>query len=123
VKHTSFERFPMANRTAGGPFRFRVSDSVEVPLRGRMLRLKVVEGSPAMSDLKPGRRLRVEGPRGGGGIIRIVDHAVTSGKATQNRLDAVRELDVIVADDRPGGAPPIDIGWFATGPVTDRDEE
>jgi hypothetical protein len=113
----------MANRTAGGAFRFRVSDSVDVPLRGRMLRLRVVDGSPAMSDLKPGRRLRVTGPRGGDGLVRIVDHAVTSGKATQARLDRVRELDVVVADERPDASPTVDVGWYAAGPVTDRDEE
>jgi hypothetical protein len=113
----------MANKTAGGPFRFRISDSVDVPLRGRMLRLRVVEGSPAMADLKPGRKLRVHGPAGGEAVVRIVDHAVTSGKATQKRLDAVRELDVIVAEEQPGDATPVDIGWFASGPVTDRDEE
>lgn len=112
----------MANRTAGGPFRFRVSDSVDVPLRGRMLRLRVVDGTPAMSDLKPGRRLRITGPRGGDGLVRIVDHAVTSGKASQARLDRVRELDVIVADERPGASPTVDVGWFASGPVADRDE-
>lgn len=112
----------MANKTAGGAFRFRVSDSVDVPLRGRMLRLRVVEGSPAMADLKPGRKLRLQGPSGGAGVVRIVDHAVTSGRATQKRLDAVRELDVIVADDDSGKATPIAIGWFASGPVNDRDE-
>ena len=111
----------MADSTAGRPFRFRVSDSVDVPLRGRMLRLKVVDGSPSMSDLKPGRRLRVAGPGGGEGVVRIVDHAVTSGRATQERLERVRELDVVVADERPETAAPIDIGWFASGPVNDRD--
>ena len=66
----------MAQKTAGGPFRFRVSDSVDVPLRGRMLRLRVIGG----------------------------------------------ELDVIIAGDGDERASPVDIGWFASGPVTDRDE-
>jgi hypothetical protein len=112
----------MAKKTsAGGAFRFRVSDSVDVPLRGRMLRLRVLEGAPAMSDLKPGRRLRIAGP-GDEGMVRIVAHSVTSGKATQQRLDTVRELDLVVADERPATATPIGIGWFASGPVNDRDE-
>ena len=112
----------MAEKTVGGPFRFRVSDSVDIPLRGRMLKLKVVDGRPALSDLKPGRRLRVEGPRGEGGYIRIVDHAVTSGKPSQKRLDSVRELDVIIAEATPGNDLPVAIGWSASGPVNDRDE-
>lgn len=108
-------------KTAGGAFRFRVSDSVDVPLRGRMLRLKVVDGSPAMADLKPGRTLRVSGP-GGERTVTVVGHAVTSGRATQERLDKVRELDVIVADDAEQAEGPVEIGWYASGPVGDRGE-
>ena len=113
----------MAKKTksAGGPFRFRVSDSVVVPLRGRMLRLRVVDGTPAMTDLKPGRGLRVSGPDGGERVIRIIDHAVTSGRATQERLDRVRELDVVIADDQADEQGPIAIGWFARGPVDNTD--
>ena len=106
----------------GGAFRFRVSDSLDVPLRGRMLRLKVVDGTPAMADLKPGASLRLTGPAGGERLVRILDHAVTSGRATQQRLDATRELDVVVADDEAEAAGPVGIGWFASGPVKERSD-
>ena len=39
---------------SGGVFSFRVSDVVDVPLRGLLLRLRVVEGAPSMSDLATG---------------------------------------------------------------------
>jgi hypothetical protein len=108
-------------KAEGGAFRFRVSDSVEVPLRGRMLRLRVVEGTPAMADLVPGSTLRVSGP-GEDRTITVVGHAVTSGRATQERLDRVRELDVVIADDAERERGPIDIGWYASGPVAERTE-
>jgi hypothetical protein len=106
-------------KAGGGAFRFRVSDSVEVPLRGRMLRLRVVEGSPAMADLEPGSALRVSGP-GADRIVTVVGHAVTSGRATQERLERVRELDVVIADDAEREDGPVDIGWYASGPVAER---
>jgi hypothetical protein len=108
-------------KSAGGAFRFRVSDSMDVPLRGRMLRLKVVDGTPAIGDLKPGRTLRVSGP-GGERTVKVVGHAVTSGRATQERLDRVRELDVIVADDAEHDQGPVGIGWHASGPVGESNE-
>jgi hypothetical protein len=108
-------------KAEGGAFRFRVSDSLVVPLRGRMLRLRVVEGSPAMADLKPGSTLRVSGP-GADRMVTVVAHAVTSGRATQDRLERVRELDVVIADDAEREDGPVDIGWFASGPVAERTE-
>jgi hypothetical protein len=42
---------------AGGAFNFRVSDVVDVPLRGTKLRLRLLEGSPSMKDLRVGATL------------------------------------------------------------------
>ena len=102
----------------GGPYTFRVSDSVEVPLRGRMLRLRLTEGTPSMSDVAVGRILRLKSPTGATRDLPILAHAVTGGNPTQKRLEQVRELDVIV--DGPasaGDGDPVEIGWYATGPV------
>ncbi len=105
------------SRGAGGPFRFRVSDSVEVPLRGHMLRLRLLEGAPSMSDLARGRKLRLESPKSIARIVTIMDHAVTGGRPTQERLDRTRELDVIIsAADAGSGGSLVDIGWTASGP-------
>jgi hypothetical protein len=101
----------------GGEFRFRVSDTVMVPLRGLMLRLRLLEGTPSMKDLAVGRLVRVSSPAGETRELEIVAHSVTGGKQTQKRLDLVRELDVLVAEVGGGGAPPVEIGWMATGPV------
>jgi hypothetical protein len=104
-------------KSAGGAFRFRVSDSVVVPLRGRMLRLRVVDGAPSMGDLKRGSVLLLTAPDGDERRVTILDHAVTSGRASQHRLETVRELDVVIADDDAVEA--IAIGWYASGPVQD----
>ena len=104
---------------AGGPFSFRVSDSLEVPLRGHMLRLKVREGTPSMKDLAPGRSLRIRAPDGRERTVSIIGHSTTSGKATQERLDRTRELDVIISSADAGAySDRIGIGWTAEGPVS-----
>jgi hypothetical protein len=103
---------------ARGPFRFRVSDSMEVPLRGHMLRLRLLEGTPSMKDLQPGRRIRAESPASEKREITIVGHSATGGIASQERLEKTRELDVVVSRSDAGTGPSrIDIGWMVTGPV------
>ena len=101
--------------------RYRVSDVSEVPLRGFILRLRVLEGEPSMKDLKGGR-LKVAGPEGAGRVIEIRDFAVTAGRSSQKRLDRYKEVDVIISAEDALGAPearaPIRLGWTA---VLDRD--
>jgi hypothetical protein len=105
-------------RDAGrNPFRFRVSDAFEVPLRGHMLRLRVVEGQPRVRDVAVGRRLRLISPRGEERIVQILAHAATGGRQTQQRLDETKELDVVIsASDAGTGDTKVDIGWYAAGP-------
>ena len=94
-------------------FALRVSDVVHVPLRGTMLRLRVLDGQPSMSDLGIGSRLRLRSTSGAERDVRIVAHAVTGGNPTQERLDRTGELDVVVADET--GGEPVEIGWTASG--------
>lgn len=103
---------------SGGAFAFRVSDVVDVPLRGTVLRLRVTDGTPSMADLGVGSVLLLRSPDGAERRVTITGHAVTGGKPTQERLDRVRELDILIADDEAGGDEPIEIGWMASGPAT-----
>lgn len=99
---------------AGGTPRFRISDTFVVPLRGQMLRLKLLDGKPSMKDLAPGKTIRLEGPRGQSRTVKIVDHAATGGRQTQDRLETTRELDVVIsAEDAGSGDERVAIGWFA----------
>lgn len=109
-------------RGAGGPFQFRVSDIVDVPLRGHLLRLRLVQGRPSIEDMRPGRRLRLRAPDGAERIVPIEDLSITGGRQTQERLERTKELDVIISDaDARKDGRPVAIGWLALGPV--RDEE
>jgi hypothetical protein len=101
-----------------GEARFRVSDTFVVPLRGQMLRLRLVEGRPSIKDVAPGRTLRLEGSAGRERRVTIVDHAATGGRQTQERLDRTRELDIVIsAEDAGTGDERVAIGWFA-GPAS-----
>jgi hypothetical protein len=107
--------FRRTGNDRGGPFRFRVSDVVDVPLRGVLLRLRLVDGTPSIDDLGVGAALRLRSPDGAERDVRVRAHAVTGGRLTQARLERVRELDVLIEDGASGT--PIEIGWIASGPV------
>jgi hypothetical protein len=104
-------------RARGGAYTFRVSDVVEVPLRGTVLRLRLVEGTPSMGDLGAGSTLQLRSPAGAERTATIVGHAASSGKASQARLDRVRELDVVITDETAAADGPVEIGWLASGPA------
>jgi hypothetical protein len=112
--------FGKKKKKSSTPFQFRVSDSVAVPRRGYLLRLRLLNGEPALADVAPGRKLRVRGPQGGERIVVIKDYSATEGFPSQEKLDTRRELDVIV--DQSDGlvdGQEIQIGWMASGPVSD----
>lgn len=106
----------LKKKAGGAPYGFRVSDVVDVPLRGTMLRLRVIDGSPSMSDLGVGSTLRLRDTSGAEQDVVIRAHSVTAGRSSQKRLDATRELDVVI-EPRSDAAQPIEIGWTAHGPV------
>jgi hypothetical protein len=102
-------------------FSFRVSDVLQIPLRGYLLRLKVTDGSPRMKDLKRGRWLRALSPEGEERSVRLMDFSTVGGRPTQERLDTARELDVVVPpDDVVVDGRRIDIGWTIIGVADER---
>lgn len=103
----------------GGTTVFRVSDVVQVPLRGLTLRLRVVEGTPSLKQLGAGSVLRLRSPGGEERRVRVVAHTAMGGRPTQARLDKTRELDVLIAEEGSAAGSPVEIGWTATGPVRD----
>jgi hypothetical protein len=111
----------MNHSRADGGFRFRVSDSVEIPLRGHLLRLRLLDGRPSVAELAVGRKLRIVSPSGQEREVTIMGHPVTAGKQTQQRLERTREMDVVVSrEDAGSGDSLIGIGWMASGPVRER---
>ena len=98
----------------------KVSDVLDVPLRGQVLRLKVVDQVPAIADIAVGRRLRLRGPAGEEQVVRIVDHSITGGNVTQKRLERVREFDVLIeADDGSKQPVPVNFG-YTVEPIRDQ---
>jgi hypothetical protein len=89
-----------------------------MPHRGFLLRLRLLDGHASVGDLAVGSTLRLTTPDGRARTIRVLDHSVTAGRQTQERLDRTREFDVVIArteayiDDAP-----VEIGWFTDGPV------
>lgn len=105
-------------KAGGGTFRFRVSDAVDVPLRGTLLRLRVLEGNPSMDDLGVGSELVLTDGTGAERRLQVVAHSLTGGVASQKRLDRTRELDVIVADAETQSRDVYaEIGWTVRSPA------
>ncbi len=104
----------MAKKNGG--YRFRVSDAVPVPLRGMMLRLRLLEGTPQLGDLEPGDKIRIVAPDGAARVARIKAIAMTEGRPTQERLERERQLDVVIGpeDARQDGRA-VGIGWYVEG--------
>jgi len=99
-------------------FRFNVSDVVYVPLRGMLLRLKLVDGEPDTGQVKLGRKLRLLSPDGDERVVTIKDYSATGGRVSKKTLMAKRELDIIIpTEDGLRDQEPVEIGWQAVGPV------
>ena len=101
----------------GGTSRFNVSDALDVPLRGFLLRLRRTEGSGSVRDLGPGSQLRLTAPDGRERTVTVVAMSLTGGRNTQERLEKTGQLDVIIPSDQAYEGGPIDIGWTAEGPL------
>lgn len=98
-------------------YRFRVSDAYFVPLRGWMLRLKLLDGEFDPRMLKPGSSLRLVAPDGEDRVVTVKGLSTTGGRQKKARVDAYAEYDLVISpedavrDDRK-----VDIGWEATAP-------
>jgi hypothetical protein len=108
----------MKDRKNGGNFRFNVSDALDVPLRGFLLRLRLLGGTPSVKDIASGTRLRLISPEGRERVVTVTDKSMTGGRNTQARLEKTGQLDVLISSEEAyAGNEPIGIGWQAEGPV------
>ncbi len=96
-------------------YRFRVSDAYFVPLRGWMLRLKLLDGAFKPSMLKPGTALRLTAPDGEERVVSVLGLGATAGRQSQARVDAYSEFDIVIPhEDAVRHDRPVDLGWMAT---------
>lgn len=99
-----------------GVYRFRVSDAYRIPLRGYMLRLRLLEGEPGIDALKPGRRLTLRAPDGSKRAVRVLGLSTTFGRPTDEALKTKREIDVVISEaDAEGDGRVVGIGWEVLG--------
>ncbi len=110
----------MTTESTGGMPRFNVSDALDVPLRGFLLRLRRTGGDVAVKDLGPGTRLLLRAPDGAERTVTVVAKSLTGGRNTQSRLDKTGQIDLIIsAEDAYQDGRPIGVGWSAEGPLRD----
>ena len=112
----------MKKSSHSGSARFNVSDALDVPLRGFLLRLRRVEGELAVDDIAPGGRLRLTSPEGITRDVTVRAKSLTGGRNTQERLDKTGQIDVIIGSEEAyADGIPVGIGWSAEGPVRGED--
>lgn len=95
-------------------YRFRISDAYFVPLRGWMLRLKLIEGDFDPKTLKPGASLRLVAPDGEDRVVTVKGLAATGGRQNKERVERYREYDLVIPpEDAVRDEREVDIGWEA----------
>lgn len=95
-------------------FRFNVSDSYHVPLRGWMLRLKLTDGRFEPSMLKPGTSFRLLSPDGDERTVSVKGWSVTAGRQKKERVDEYKEFDIVIpAEEAVVDGHEVGIGWTA----------
>ncbi len=91
---------------------FRVIDALDAPHGGRILRLRLQEGSPPrVGDLK-GARLDATSPSGDRRTVRVTGFPVFGGKPTDERLARSGRIDVHV--EQEGDGEPVSLRWSVT---------
>jgi hypothetical protein len=95
-------------------YRFRVSDAYAVPLRGWILRLRLLDGAFQPKDLKPGTSFRLVAPDGEARVVSVLGLAATAGRQSRDRIEKTGEFDIVVSDeDAVRDGRPVDLGWEA----------
>lgn len=110
----------MTRESTGGTPRFNVSDALDVPLRGFLLRLRRVDGDVSVKDFGPGTRLLLRSPDGLERAVTVTARSLTGGRNTQGRLDRTGQIDLIISSEEAyQDGRPIGVGWSAEGPLRD----
>jgi hypothetical protein len=95
--------------SASGQTRLKVIDALDHPHGGRILRLRLLEGSPPTVKGLKGARLAAEGPRGEARTAEVLGFPIIAGKVSDARIRATGRIDVHVTESGTGD--PIGLTW------------
>lgn len=91
----------------------KVVDALDHPHGGRILRLRLLEGSPPTIRALKGAQLQALGPRGDVRTFRVLGFPLTGGKMSDARIRETGRVDLHVEEE--GEGVPISLTWTVTG--------
>ncbi len=86
----------MTRNTKLEPALLRVLDALDHPHGNRILRTRVLVGTPPTLDELKGSRLRAWGPDGTQVELRIIGFPVFGGEPSDSRIRSTRRVDLVV---------------------------
>ena len=114
---TGFDGGSMTTQQQASRTVFKVIDAMDVPYGGRLLRLRLQEGSaPSIKQLR-GSRFKARSPGGEEESLRVVGFALSGGRPSDARLTRTGRIDLMVSLEGNGTRPRTAIRWELTGPL------
>lgn len=96
---------------------FKIVDALQAPRRGRILRLRTVEGTPTVDALE-GATMEAIGPRGDEERrVRIIGFPTIGGRPDDERYARTGRVDVVVVPVDHDALDDILFGWTLRGPA------
>lgn len=96
---------------SGVEWRFRVVDALDHPHGGRVLRLRLEEGSPPPLKALRAARLAAVSPEGAERRLRGRGFALFGGRPSDERLARTGRIDLVVRDEDGETSPPVGRRW------------
>lgn len=105
----------MADQKRNGKAVFRVVDALDGPHRGRILRLRLIDGAPPTIKALKGARLVATSPDGDvEAAFRVDGFPTFGGRPSDERLARTRRVDVHVVPDDGTDLGAIGLRWRVT---------
>jgi hypothetical protein len=92
-----------------GQTALKVIDAMNHPHGGRILRLRLLEGSPPTVKGLKGATLEARGPRGQSRKMKVLGFPVFYGKVSDARIRDTGRIDVLVEEEGEGD--PVNLTW------------
>ncbi len=107
----------MPTQTGTRNHTFRVIDAMDLPHRGRAVRLRLKGGQPpALRDLK-GATLRARSPEGEEEMLKVVGFFLPGGRPSDARLSRTGRIDLMVERESGDDRPSVSTQWEIHGPL------